>query len=85
MEMLNAVVDFGTAPEIHVDGIARVERVSANVIRVTYFTRHKTSQGIENRIVLHTDWDIDTWCRQLELTRQRRSEILCAPAQVTAH
>jgi hypothetical protein len=63
LEFVHGIVDFGVAPEIHVDGVARVEKISAHIIRVSYYARHRTSDGRENRIVLHTDWDIETWIR----------------------
>jgi hypothetical protein len=66
VELVGAIVDFGNAQEIHVDGIARVERISRNMVRVSYFSRHKASDGrLENRLVLHIDWDIDVWGKVL--------------------
>jgi hypothetical protein len=71
MELVSAIVDFGNAQELHVDGIARVERISRNVVRVSYYTRHKAADGrVENRLVLHLDWDIDNWGKNCALFRQ---------------
>lgn len=88
MEFVEGIVDFGIAPEIHVDGIARVEKISAHVVRVSYFARHRACDGAENRIVLHTDWDVENWVRHMDLTKEVRAEVLgpsLVPRMVGTH
>lgn len=71
MELVDSIVDFGTALELHVDGIARIEQISRNMVRVSYYTTHKSRDGTaEHRLVLHIDWDIDNFGRNCALFRQ---------------
>jgi hypothetical protein len=80
MELVDGVVDFGNAPEMSVDGVARVTRVSPNKIRVSYFTRHIGPGGrVENRIVLHTDWDVTVWLLAVALGEEIRKTLLGEP------
>ena len=67
MELVGSLVDFGNAPEIHVDGIARIDLISPNIVRVTYFTRHIGPDGkVENRTALFVDWDADVWIQTVD-------------------
>jgi hypothetical protein len=85
MELVNGVVDFGHAPEMSVDGVARVTRVSPNKIRVSYFTRHIGPKGVENRIVLHTDWDMTVWLLAVALGAEIRKTLLGEPIVTEAN
>lgn len=70
-------VDFGNALEVPVDGVVRVVRVSPNKVRVSYYARHVGHDGkTENRVVLHTDWDIDVWAKCQSLYAAATKEIL---------
>lgn len=53
MDFVDGYEDFG-APEINVLGIAAIERLSENQVRVTYYTRRKTG----NVVVAHLIWDL---------------------------
>jgi hypothetical protein len=86
MELVNGVVDFGNAPEMSVDGVARVSRVSPNKIRVSYFTRHVGANGrAENRLVLHTDWDMAVWLLVIALGAEIKKTLLGEPVVTEAH
>ena len=62
MDFVGRIFDFGIAPEVPVDGIARITRVSQNKVRISYFASHIAPDGTtENRLVLHLDWDIEVW------------------------
>lgn len=80
-------VDFGTALEVSVDGVVRVVRVSQNKVRISYFAQHVGADGAtENRVILHTDWDIEIWakCQQLYATACREILGESAPADAGA-
>lgn len=49
-----------TVPEVTVSGVAAVERISDNLVRVTYY---KCRKG-ERESVIHLIWDRDEWLRQ---------------------
>jgi hypothetical protein len=56
------VVDFGNAPEVFVTGYRSISRVSAGVIRETFYAEAETEDGrIERRVVLIVIWDAEQW------------------------
>lgn len=62
MELQAGVMNYGEAPVYSVDGIASVELISANKIRVTYFLTHVLGHGeTVRRACLSIDWDADVW------------------------
>lgn len=62
MEFAQDVVNLGDAPIVSVDGIASIEKISANKMRVNYFVTNRTRTGeAERRLVLSLDWDVSVW------------------------
>jgi hypothetical protein len=57
MEFVKGVLDYGTAPEIHVDGTERIDLVSPGIVRVTLFTPFSMNDGTELRRAVHLLWD----------------------------
>ena len=65
------MTDDGTAPEIGVNGIGRIERVSQNLIRICYFSRWPIYPdgidfaaepiGFRHKLVLAARWDIEEY------------------------
>jgi hypothetical protein len=58
------VVDFGNNPEIFVSGIASIARISAGVVRESFFVEVASSDGgnkTERRLVLTVLWDAEQW------------------------
>jgi hypothetical protein len=56
------VVDFGNAPEMHVTGYRSISRISAGIIRETFYSEAETEDGkIERRVVLSIIWDAEQW------------------------
>jgi hypothetical protein len=56
------VVDFGNAPEILVAGYRSISRISAGLIRETFYSEHDTGDGrIERRVALSIIWDAEQW------------------------
>jgi hypothetical protein len=64
-------IDEG-APEYSVSGVARVKRISPNMVRVTYF-RHRKGENIET---IHAVWDITEWRRNCEMIHRACEGIL---------
>jgi gamma-glutamylcysteine synthetase len=77
MELVSGVLDFGTAPEISVDAIARVTRISQYKIRTTYMAKHVVAGGaIECRVALHVDWDYSEWLKMINEAVKVRDAIM---------
>jgi hypothetical protein len=55
-------VEYGDVPETFVTGLASISRVSAGVIRETFYVERELSDGrIEKVVVLCLLWDADQW------------------------
>jgi hypothetical protein len=63
-------IDEG-APEINVNGVIGIERVSPNEMRVTYFRRRKG----ELVAVAHLVWDRDEWLQMWNIWEENRVKI----------
>lgn len=62
MRFVKNTIDYGTAPEFNIGGIASVEQISPGQIRVSFFSTFHNADGVvENRIVAHHVWDRETW------------------------
>ncbi len=61
MQFVEEVVSYGDAQVFAVDGVASIERVSANRIRVGFFVRNTVGGEKENKIVAYLDWDRDVY------------------------
>lgn len=57
MQFTTGVMDYGTAPEIFVDGVERVSLVSPGIVRVSLFAPYHVGAVNELRTVLHLLWD----------------------------
>lgn len=80
MEFVGNIVDFGTAPEIHVSNICRAELISPNVIRFSYSVKHIHPNGdVEHRIVCHLDWDTASLPLVSEVFAQTKTVVMGAP------
>ncbi len=83
MEFVSSIVDFGNAPEVRISGVARIELVSANVVRVAYYSEHTDANGkTENRIVVYLDWDREIWDRLSRSFCAAKAELLGATHEV---
>jgi hypothetical protein len=62
MKVIPEAVDYGDAREIFVSGYAMVTRVSAGVIRETFYTTRQLNDGtVEHRVTAHLLWDAGQW------------------------
>ncbi len=62
MELTAGVTNYGDAPIVSVDGVASIEFISTNKIRVTYYVAHRMADGqYDRRVCLSIDWDADEW------------------------
>jgi hypothetical protein len=59
IELVTGVVDYGDAPEIFLTGLARVSRISADLVRMSWYVERETHDGIERRMALHCLRQID--------------------------
>ena len=50
-----------------VDGVASIERVSKNRIRVGFYVSNTIDGEIENRIVAYLDWDRDVYIKLFDI------------------
>jgi hypothetical protein len=78
------VVDFGNAPEVLVTGYRSISRVSAGIIRETFYSEQETDDGrIERRVVLSIIWDAEQWfsARRVVATAVDPKHIPPVPAQ----
>lgn len=57
MEFMKGVQDYGTAPEIYVDGVERVALLSPSIVRVSLFAPYNFVGKPELRTVCHLLWD----------------------------
>lgn len=71
MKFVDKAIDIG-APEYVVAGIASVERISENMIRVTYCSRRPEGDIVPVHIV----WDRADWRRACELIGRACESIL---------
>jgi hypothetical protein len=62
MKIISQAVDYGDAPEIFVTGYSMVMRVSAGVIRETFYAVRQLSDGtMERRVTINLLWDAGEW------------------------
>jgi hypothetical protein len=62
VKFVQDVVDFGNTPEIFVTVIASITRVSAGVIRETFYVDTPSHDGrVERRVALTILWDAEQW------------------------
>lgn len=55
------MLDLGPVPEYVVDGIGRLDAVSAQSIRMSYYATHWVDGDPEHRLVLQVRWDRGVW------------------------
>jgi hypothetical protein len=78
MKVISEAVDYGDAPEIFVTGYSTVTRISAGVIRETFYAEHLSSDGtMEKRVALHLLWDAQQWIAA------HRAEMMTAVSRLT--
>lgn len=78
MELAKDVIDEG-ADEINVCGIASVEPISVDQVRVTYFTQRKG----ERLAVVHLIWGMNAWMACWGMWDQARASIVSECTKVT--
>jgi hypothetical protein len=62
MNVMPGAVEYGDAPELFVSGYAMVTRISAGVIRETFYTVRVLTDGTtERKVTLHLLWDAGEW------------------------
>jgi hypothetical protein len=71
MKFVQDVEDFG-APEFCVAGVSAVERISAGMVRVSFFTRRK--DGLVDCV--HTVWDMVEWRKTFEMVSRACEGVL---------
>jgi hypothetical protein len=61
------VIDYGTSPEIFVTGIVSIARISAGVVRESFYVEAPSSDGgkTERRLMLTLIWDAEQWMAAL--------------------
>jgi hypothetical protein len=74
MKFIDDSLDIGV-PEFCVTGVAMVERISRNQIRVPYFARRRG----ESLVVCHTVWDIEAWRKTCEMIGRACEQIVVEP------
>jgi hypothetical protein len=78
MEFVGNIMDYG-APEFHVSDVCRVEMISPNVVRVSYCITHLLKDGtMQNRVVVHLDWDKALWAKMANHFAAAKAELLGA-------
>lgn len=70
VDFVKGYIDEG-APEINVNGVASIERVSPNEMRITYFVRRKC----ELIAVAHLVWDREQWLAMWRVWDRARENI----------
>lgn len=79
MQLVTDVVEYGDVADIHVTGIASVNKVSEHMIRVTYYTSKPTSSDpdvVEKRVTVHLVWDMANWLLSQAGVQTAMSEFL---------
>jgi hypothetical protein len=62
VHVMPGAIDYGDAPEYFVSGYAMVTRVSAGVIRETFYTVRVLTDGTtERKVTHHLLWDAGEW------------------------
>src|SRR5262245_18906185 len=64
--------DNGTAPEIYVTNVSRIERIGEGTVRVSYYSRRREG----NPVVLDVIWDIQELLEAFERWAEARDEIV---------
>jgi hypothetical protein len=70
VQMVAGVVDYGDAAEVYVSRVARVSRVSNNIVRITCCVEREGPHGIERRVVLHLLSDLNELPAEVERMRK---------------
>jgi hypothetical protein len=70
VQMVAGVVDYGDAAEVYVSRVARVSRVSNNIVRITCCVEREGPHGIERRVVLHLLSDLNELPAEVERMRR---------------
>jgi hypothetical protein len=78
MQFRNGVLDYGTAPEIYVDGVERVMVPSPGIVRVTLFTPYEAKGRVELRTALHLLWDRGRFLEMQEVYNRARAAVALA-------
>lgn len=54
--------DDGNIPDTHISGMARIERISPGMVRITEYVEHSYSDGsIDRRVITHRVMDVQVW------------------------
>jgi hypothetical protein len=69
VQMVAGAVDYGDAAEVYVSRVARVSRISTNIVRITCCVEREGSHGIERRVVLHLLSDLDEFAAEVDRMR----------------
>jgi hypothetical protein len=75
MKFVDDCCDIG-APEFCVSGVSAIERISQNMVRVSYLSRRKDGP-VE---VCHIVWDAVEWRKTCEMISRACEGILAEPA-----
>jgi hypothetical protein len=78
MEFTPGVLDYGTAPEIHVDGVQRTTLISPGIVRVTLYAPFHLAERQELRTVLHLLWDRERFLAAGAIYDQARAAVAFA-------
>jgi hypothetical protein len=70
VQMVATAVDYGDAAEVYVSRVARVSRISNNIVRVTYCAEREGPHGIERRVVVHLLGDLEELAAEVERMRK---------------
>jgi hypothetical protein len=70
VQIITGAIDYGDAAEVYVSRVARISRISNNVVRITCCVEREGPHGVEHRVVLHTLFDLDDLVVEIEKVRK---------------
>jgi hypothetical protein len=70
VQLIASAVDYGDAAEVYISRVARVSRISNNIVRITCCVEREGPHGIEHRVVLHALFDLHELAAEMERVRK---------------
>jgi len=78
MDFVEGVTNYGDAPVFSVDGLASIDRISPNKLRIGYFVWSKVGTKFVKKLVFSVDWDIEIWIATLHAAGLAEPDIASA-------
>jgi hypothetical protein len=79
VQIVAGAVDYGDAAEVYISRVARISRISNNIVRITCCVEREGPHGIEHRVVLHALFDMDDLAVETERVRKALDLIRSEP------